>query len=401
MNFKFNKLVLAGGISAFLSISANAADVKIGSYGYVGAMYNQGFSNTSTIGLSARAGANFNFNNGLQLGLGATGSWAAYDKNSGSFGGLVYSNGGSQYPNTGDVSDAFIRYNGNNWKIAVGRFDASFLDFDYLSDNIQGVGFTYDNLYKKGVVDRMDLWVTYFNSFLTTGKQPNRIASELSTMYAFHPGGRAEVGMSGGNVVAAGLNMNIAGFIFDPYLLFNNSAAINRDILVQVGGKFGYVNNFARNWKSSTFVRASFEYAKMPVDEAGFLAWVDQEFAYNKWLEFGLGFYFLGGHGIWTINDHSRFYGGYVNAYSRAYFADDNWSFYVFGSFDLLSDRLGIDVMLAGGNYTEFSAVLNYTAWKGNTMKTDVGGGYVYSDSKNGGVLNNAGNLILFAKLSY
>ncbi|RDU63154.1 hypothetical protein [Helicobacter sp. MIT 14-3879] len=402
MRLSLKSSILLG--SVILLSNINATEIKIDSYGYVGAIYNQGFiganKNHSVIGLTARAGANFYFDYGLSVGLAATGAWAALDNKKNN---LFLGFNSSKYPNTGDVSDAFIRYIGDSWSISGGRFDASFLEFDWLANSIQGVGFNYKDLYKNRIVKKMDLWLTYFNSILTTGYQPNRIGSELGTMYAYHPGGRNNfVGQNGGNVVAGGLNMNLAGFVLDPYILFNNSVAHSNDILVQVGTKFGYIIDFARDWRSSTLLRAMFQYAPNYLtlnDDFGFLAWVDQEFKYSNWLKFGLGFYFVGGESIWYINDNSRFYGSWTNALNNNYFAKDNWSAYLFGSFDLINNRLGIDIMLAGGDYTEFSAILKYTAWKGNTMKTDIGGGYVYFNNKNN--YGKGDNLIVFAKLSY
>lgn len=402
MSFKLKTSLLLG--AATLATSLSAAEVKIDSYGYVGALYNQGFvgnnKNYSVIGLSARAGANFYFDYGLSAGLGAAGAWAALDNKKGSFGGFgdsPYTS--SRYPNTGDVSDAYLKWSNGNIGVAFGRFDASFLEFDWLSNSIQGIGFNYKNLYKNKIVNKMDLWLTYFNSFITTGYQPNRMGSELGTMYAYHPGGRSIVGTSGGNVIAGGLNMNLAGFILDPFLLIDTSAPVSNDVLFQVGTKFGYIIDFARDWRSSTMLRVMLQVApNYDINsDLGFLAWADQEFKYRDWVKFGLGFFFAGGQNIWTINDNTRFYGKWTNSYANDYFSKDSFSAYIFGSFDLISNKLGIDVLLAGGNYTEFSAILKYTAWQGKTMKADVGGGYVYYDNNKA----NGDNLLIFTKLSY
>lgn len=408
---KFNKL-LNGYIFIWIYIAnINAVEIKIDSYGHVGAMYNQGFqgSKTSVISLSAIGGANFYFDNGLSLGLGAVGAWAAYN-NEGSTLGVdsgktnIYTS--TQYPGTGDVATAFIGYKGYNMSLYVGRYSASFLDFDWLSGaNTQGIGFKYDNLAKTSLLNKLDFWVTYFNSVLITGYQPGRIGSELGTMYAYHPGGRNDfVGRSGANVIATGVNMDVAGFILDPYILVNTSVVGTNDILLQAGAKFGYVMNFAKQWKSSTLVRAIFQFApRYSINsDVGFLGWLDQEFKYSDWIKFGIGGYFDGGQDIWTINDNSRFYGRWVNAYKRNYFGENIFSGYVFSEFSFLNDRLGLDLIFAGGSYTEFSAIIRGTTWQKNSMKAEVGGGYVYSslrgNAKNPGT---GGNLLLFTKLSY
>ncbi|MDE6886949.1 MAG: hypothetical protein K2P17_07945 [Helicobacteraceae bacterium] len=399
------KKLLWGGVATLLISSANAVEVKIDNYGYVGALYNQGFvgenKNSSTIGLSARAGANFYLDNGLTFGLGATGAWAALDKQSNSFGGLTYTGPAGRYPNTGDVSDAFVNYKNNNWQISAGRFDATFFEFDWLANSIQGIGFKYDNLFRNNVVNKMDIWVTYFNSFLTTGYQPSRIASELGTMYAYHPGGRNFVGRGGGNVIAGGLNMNLAGFVLDPFLLFDINPAVSKDILFQIGTRFGYIVDFAKDWRSSTMLRVMVQvapdYYLGSRNDVGFLTWIDQEFKYSNWVDFGAGFYYSGGQDIWSINDNSRFYGKWVNSYNKNYFSENVYSFYVFGEFRLLNNKLNIDVLLGGGEYIEFSAIAKYRVWQGKTMKTDVGGGYVYSNLKG----RDGDNLLVFAKLSY
>lgn len=403
----FKKFILSS-TAIFLAHSVVfAVEVKIDSYGHVGALYNQGFqgSSTSVIGLSARGGANFYFDNGLSLGLAAVGAWAGYDANSKNapLGGFTT----GQYPNTGDVASAFIGYRGNNISFYAGRYSASFLDFDWLSGaSTQGIGFKYDKLTKGGVVNKLDLWLTYFNSVLITGYQPGRIGSELGTMYAYHPEGNRIVGGSKAHVVAGGVNMNIAGFVLDPYVLVNTGIN-NNSVLLQTGAKFGYIVNFAKAWKSSTLVRAMFQYApNYSSEDIGILAWVDQEFKYNNWLEFGIGGYFVGGQDIWAINDNSRFYGRWVNDYRTSYFSKDLFAGYLFGSFDLLSDRLGMDIMLAYGRYTELSAVIRGTTWQKASMKAEVGGGYVYSSTKNnnkniGNNISTGGHLLVFTKLSY
>lgn len=413
MSFKLKTSLLL--CAATLATSLSAAEVEIDSYGYAGALYNQGFlgnnKNHSVIGLSARAGANFYFDYGLSAGLSAAGAWAALDNKKGSFGGFgdsPYTS--SRYPNTGDVADAFLKWANSNVSVAFGRFDASFLEFDWLSNSIQGIGFNYKNLYRNNIVNKMDIWLTYFNSFISTGYQPNRIGSELGTMYAYHPGSRDNfIGKSGGNVVAAGLNMNLAGFVLDPYLLVDTSVAGSNDVLFQVGTRFGYIVDFARDWRSSTILRVMLQiapnYDGINGSDLGFLAWADQEFKYSEWVKFGLGLFFSGGQNIWTINDNTRFYGKWTNSYTNNYFSKDSFSAYIFSSFDLISNKLGIDLLFAGGNYTEFSAILKYTAWQGKTMKADIGGGYVYYSNarKVGNIISKASgdNLLVFTKLSY
>ncbi|RAX52258.1 hypothetical protein CCY99_07655 [Helicobacter sp. 16-1353] len=407
-------------------VNLSAADITIDSYGYLGAMYNHEFQGNkdSTIGLTARAGATFSFENGLAFGLGAAGAWAAYDKNSGNLAGV---NSGvnnaflsSQYPNTGDVSEAFIKYTSQQWELAVGRYVADFLDFDWLAGHTQGIGFKYNDLGLKN----LDLWLTYFNSVMITGYQPGRIASELGTFYSYHPGGRnAIIGQHGGNIIAGGVNLQLGKFTIDPFLLINTSLAGTDDMLFQVGLKFGFATPIAKDWLSTTLVRAMFQYANQQVatttqpakintmfltgdvrnpDDVGFLIWADQEFKYQNWVKFGVGLYFVGGQGIYHINDNSRFYGSWVNAFGYNYFGQDMFSAYAFGSFELIDNKLSIDALFAGGDFTEFSAVVKYRVWQQSSMKADIGAGYVHNEFKEGGISQyKGGHFLLFAKLSY
>ncbi len=395
----YSKLAVLGVVLSS-SVIASATDITIDTYGYLGAIYNQEFSDNkdSTISLTARAGADFYFQNGISIGFGAAGAWAAYDKND------------SVYPNTGDISDAYFKYKANDWVIAVGRYDASFLQFDWLNNNTEGIGFKYDNLGIKG----LDLWITYFDSVLLTGYQPNRIGSELGTFYAYHPGGRNYfVGNNGGNVIAGGVNMKLGDFSVDPFLLFNTSIPGSDEFLFQLGLRFGFDIEFVEDWYSKTQVRALFQLANQDMskykvntmlgynnDDVGFLIWGDQEFSYQDWVKFGAGLYYVGGQGIWHINDNTRFYGSWVNALGINYFGEDMYSFYGFGQFNLINDKLSIDLLAAGGNYTEFSAVVKYQVWQATNinMKTDIGGGYVYASQSDG---YSGGHLLVFAKLSY
>lgn len=412
----FNSAVCIGVFAASSMGALNAADITIDSYGYLGAIYNQEFQGgkNSTIGLTARAGATFSFNNGLALGLGAAGAWAAYDKNNvlGINAGTTNTFVTGQYPNTGDVSEAFIKYTGDQWQIAIGRYVSDFLKFDWLAGHTQGIAFKYDDLGMKNI----DLWLTYFNSVMLTGYQPGRIASELGTFYAYHPGGRSFVGTNGGNIIAGGVNMQFGKFLFDPFLLLNTSLEGTNDILFQVGLKFGFITPMARDWTSSTLVRAMFQMANQDLatgkvnsmlygdkdSDVGFLVWADQEFKYQDWVKFGVGLYFVGGQGIYHLNDHSRFYGSWVNALKYNYFGQDMFSGYIFGSFDLIDNKLSIDALFAGGDFTEFSAILKYNVWRQASMKGDIGLGYVHNQFKSGSTSQyNAGHLLVFAKLSY
>lgn len=408
---KYLSLLCASAMIATGVSSLQAADITIDSYGYLGAMYNQEFDGykDSTIGLSARAGATFSFNNGLALGLGAAGAWAAYDKN----GSLVGINSGStnsyissQYPNTGDVSEAFLKYTSSRWEFAIGRYVADFLDFDWLAGHTQGVGFRYNDL----GIRQLDLWLTYFNSVMITGYQPGRIASELGTFYSYHPGGRNSfVGQNGGNIIAGGVNMKLGKLIFDPFILVNTSLAGTNDLLFQIGLKFGFITPLALDWQSNTLIRVMFQMANQDnknktngmlggKDDVGFLAWADQEFGYQDWVKFGIGAYIVSGQGIYHLNDNARFYGNWVNAFKYNYFGADIFSAYIFGSFDILDKKLSIDTLFAGGDFTEFSAILKYRIWQQSSMRSDIGAGYVYNKFDQG---YKSGHLLVFAKLSY
>ena len=217
-------------------------------------------------------------------------------------------------------------------------------------------------------------------------------------MYAYQPGGKNNFVGKNGNVVALGANMNFYNFELDPYLLFNNSFYGNNDLMLQAGVKLGYEFAFASYWTSTTSLNTLLQFApKYNGNDLGFLVWIDEEFKYKNWVQFGLGFYFAGAQNIYAINDISRFYGKWINAFKNSYFDKDLFSLYSFGSFSILNDNLNIDILGAIGNYTELSLVLKGTVWRHSSLKAEVGGGYVYSSF----LKNSSGNLLVFTALKY
>lgn len=377
--------------------SLNALEVVVDPFGYLGVLYNQGIESNSHsyIGLNARAGARFSLNNSWSFGLGAIGAWSVFSHN----------NDNAPYVGTGDISDAYVKYDSEMLKFALGRHNVNFLEFDWIAGSVQGASVkVYDKI--------MDYWGIYMNSMLYNGyqygsQQGDRIATDLNSLMPYNPSSKES--LVGGEVLAGGVDYTYKGFRISPFVLIDTSLpTFTGGVLFQIGAKAGYSMDIAREIRSTTLLRGMYQYGDtdgIAGDDSAGMIWIDQAFKY-KIFNFGAGFYaVLGADGkgaIWTFNDRSRFYGRGINSpmVPAVYFANSTISGYVFGGLE--TSKVRVDALAVFGNYQEYSLVADYKLWQYKNMKFNAGGGYVYSSSSK--VLTNvigSSSLIFFGKFSY
>ncbi|PAF41266.1 hypothetical protein BKH45_07770 [Helicobacter sp. 11S03491-1] len=375
----------------------NALEVTVDPFGYLGVLYNQGIESSphSYIGLSARAGANFMLDNNWSLGLGAIGAWSVFS----------HKDDNAPYKSSGDISDAYVKYNTQRLKFALGRYNTDFLEFDWIAGNIQGVSVKVFDYHK------WNYWGMYmdsmlYNGYQYSGDQGNRIATDMNALAAYNP--TAKKSYVGGEVIAGGVDYTYKGFRVSPFVLIDTQLpTLTKGVLVQVGAKAGYATNFANTFKSTTLLRGMFQYGDtdgLAGDDLAGLIWIDQAFK-HKIFNFGAGFYaILGADGkgsLWTFSDRTRFYGRGINSpgVPATYFANSTITGYLFGGLE--TNRVKVDAMVAFGIYQEYSLMADYKVWQYRNMKFNAGGGYVYSYSSK--AMNSIGSssLLFFGKFSY
>ncbi|WP_235852994.1 MULTISPECIES: hypothetical protein [Helicobacter] len=390
------------------------AEIVMDPFGYLGMIYNQGFEHRphSYVGFDARVGTNFSFNNGWAFGIGAIGAWNVYSRNKrfqpivsvGNVLGSVESNM-RPYLSMGDISDAYVKFDTQRLKFAMGRFNTNFVDFDWIQGNIQGGSlFIHRNDFK--------YWGIFMDSMLYNGYQGNdlqgpRIATSINALASYDPVSKKKY--VGGEVVAFGMDYNNdKGVQISPFLLADTKLpgpALGS--LFQLGFKVQYQRDLPKNFKSYTIVHGIYQYGAtggIKQEAQGGLFWIDQTFVY-KIFNFGLGFYGVPASGqrgfFWSFDDKSKFYGRGINSVGvpAIYFANDTYTGYLFGG--MKTSKVRVDLMLAYGIYQEYSLMTNYKVWQYKKMILDAGIGYVYSYSSK--VVSNIGNssLVLFTKFSY
>ncbi|PAF46859.1 hypothetical protein BKH46_06230 [Helicobacter sp. 12S02634-8] len=375
---------------------AQALDVTVDPFGYLGVLYNQGIESLphSYIGLNARAGANFMLDNNWSLGLGAIGAWSVFS----------HKDDNAPYASTGDISDAYVKYDTQRLKFALGRFNTNFVEFDWIAGNVQGASVKINDR-------KMNYWGIFMDSMLYNGYQYNgqqgdRIATDLNALSAYNPSSKKA--FVGGEVIAGGVDYTYKGFRISPFVLIDTQLPTpTKGVLVQVGAKAGYATDIGGSFKSITLLRGMFQYGDtdgVSGDDAAGLIWIDQTFK-HKIFNFGLGFYAVPGAdkkgSIWTFSDRSKFYGRGINSpgVPAVYFANATVTGYFSGGLE--TNRVKVDAMVAFGNYQEYSLMADYKVWQYRNMKFNAGGGYVYSISSK--APNSIGNssLVFFGKFSY
>ncbi len=379
------KSKLLGSVVLASAIATGAsADVQL--FGHLGAMYNQGINNGNNgyAGLTGHIAVDAG-NSDFGVGVGA---WA---------GTRLFSTGSSNYGNRYgsdyiDLSDLYFRYTGG-FNLFVGRFDANFLEADWIDNYIQGVAVSFD-------ARDFGVWLTWANDYTTYGVQPGRIGSELAS-YSRFPSSFNSFGVGNNDMIAAGLKFDIGVLQIDPFVHYWLRANNNYDV-IQAGAKFALILGDDSGVKSITSLRFMWQHN----NSNSHLVWVDEELRFNNVVKIGAGYYAVGREGITTMTDHSRFYGRYINnninINGNSYFTSNADAWYVFGGIE--HDKIKLDILYADGSYKEFSAVGSVRVYDDNVsvmregLGIDVGAGYVNSGfSEN--TINH--NIIVFAKLVF
>lgn len=416
------KTLLFGiGISALMS---GDWDFEIKPFGELGGLYNQGVGSSHSYGnLMAHVGANFKLDNGWSFGLGAIGGWNVFSKTKTNYGDMNYSGIGDN----GDISEVYAHYKNSRLEFALGRFDTSFVDFEYLSGNIQGASAQIS-------AGDFSYWGVFMDSLLLRGVHKNTTSTLYGTniIGSYYPTSKENILGKWGEVLAVGMNYSANQLKASVFTLLDTQVPANvlpdrKGILFQIGGDVQYQFNINDEWKATSAFRGIFQLGNTAMisgkfigakDSIAGLVWLDQAFSYRIF-DFGAGVYSVIGSqnngGIYTFSDPSRFYGKVVNnpmEFASPYFASNNITGYVFGSIDLSKNKnlpLKIDGMLAFGTYTEYSIVADYKVWSSGIMQFNAGLGYVYSKSKDIatntiGVVHasrDTSSFILFGKFFY
>ncbi len=115
------------------------------------------------------------------------------------------------FPKNGDISDAYVRYDGGRLSFALGRFDMgefylgkdgkNYTGVDWIYGNVQGAALNVDG----GAVS---LWAYWRNSQLGAGQAYNRMGYELSSFDTYQNYKNAS---KIGELVSAGLDFDIVG----------------------------------------------------------------------------------------------------------------------------------------------------------------------------------------------
>ncbi|WP_104760863.1 hypothetical protein [Helicobacter cetorum] len=412
---KYNKmryLLVLFGFSLFF-LPLRALDIKVSPFGHLGLLYNQGAQKNphSYVGVLARLGVDFTLSNTWSFGIGVIGAWNAYNRQRlanvyislGNFFGNTHNV--QPYLSAGDLSDIYAKYFSKRLKVALGRYNTDFVDFDWIGGNIQGASVAIEQ-------NSMRYFGIFMNSMLYNGhqvnkEQGNRIATSLNTLASYDPVSKSLY--VGGEVFAVGTEYQKRGLKATSFVLVDTRLPVlSKTPLVQVGGKIEYNTSIAKHFTSHTLIQGMYQYGNTDVAtsarNAG-LFMIDQTLKY-KIFNFGAGFYIVPAQNnkgyLWTFSDRTKFYGRGINAPSvpAIYFANSTISGYVFGG--LKTKKVCIDAMVAFGDYQEYSLMSSYKIWEYRSLTFDMGGGYVYAyNSKATRKEIGSSSFVFFGKFSF
>lgn len=396
-------------------LAGGAQAVEVTPFGKLGVMGNFGFGSGNTlpsesltgyVGVVGQAGVDFNFN-GLRLGIGAMAGYAPLAIGAGgSFTSNAFVGGsGKLFASPWiDVSDLYLQYQGAGLNLALGRYNASKIltTADWLGGYNQGIAFAYQSQY-------FGIWGTWINDWLRNGYNASASLKDGDE-------GRYGMDISGfGNYPSSWNNFNLNNEIYalgmdfkfgdsvslSPYAQYLSRVG-NNDVL-QAGARaildfdLGVVKTTttARALWSHTFINGA----------NGFMWQFDEELLFADMFKLGGGYMSIGSVGLngTTLVDRTRFYGQYLYPYNgyngvglsnRSYLNAGVDTWYVFTGLKF-SEALNLDVLYAGGDYKEFSAIVNYDILHSDNFVWSVGGGFV----SNG--FGNANSGVAFTKLKF
>ncbi|WP_394958527.1 hypothetical protein [uncultured Helicobacter sp.] len=421
------KLSVSLTLAAVLSASAGAAEVN--PFGFIGGYYSQGFSNMPTqtsatnskevgeayASVAAHLGIDVGLTSNISFGLGFWGGLPLYE--------TYYSSltpvGDRFYPQNWDVSDAYLKFDNKSTSIIGGRFDVGrfyhgedgkdYTGMDWLWGNIQGAAF---NMKSKNI----GFWALWMNSKLGVNGNYNRIAYDMASFGTFSAFKHNHVG----EVFMGGIDFDYDVFKFSPYVMYDtnhqhSNAAGTRSVL-SAGAK-AVLDIKGGSVESITTLRALWQqYEIAGRDISPLLLWVDEELVFNEIFKVGAGYIKTNDYGVLLYgNDKSRFYGyrstgtssgGIYGAGNPLYYGSNSGTYYVFAGIKPDS-RLELDLLFAGGDYSEFSAVGQFRLLgQEDKANLKVGAGFVSTRGYNWDANNSIdfekrrNNLIAFLRLS-
>lgn len=370
--------------------SARSSGVEL--FGHLGVAYNHALGDNRKgadgkdvgfMGATGHFGADFGSEEfGAGLGVWAGSQVFSLSKDAGK------SKYGSEYY---DVSDLYFRYTGA-FDLYVGRFSSSFLKSDWIDLYTQGVGLSID--FGKD----SNFWASWANDSATFGVLPNRIGSELMA-YSRFPSSFDNFNIGKKDFVGAGANIGLGIFHIDPFAHYYINNYNNNQDTIQAGARLAIIAGDKSTIESTTSVRGMYQYNK----QNSYLVWAEEELFFAKYFKLGGGYYMVGKDAsIYSNSDHTRFYGRYTTPSTASYFAAGASSWYGFAGVE--HERVKFDVLYAGGDYKEFSAVVSVRVLdlKLGIMREgfgiDVGAGYVSNGFDSTYQRHNA---IAFAKLVF
>lgn len=421
------KLSVSLTLAAVLSASAGAAEVN--PFGFIGGYYSQGFSNMPTqtsatnskevgeayASVAAHLGIDVGLTSNISFGLGFWGGLPLYE--------TYYSSltpvGDRFYPQNWDVSDAYLKFDNKSTSIIGGRFDVGrfyhgedgkdYTGMDWLWGNIQGAAF---NMKSKNI----GFWALWMNSKLGVNGNYNRMAYDMASFGTFSAFKHNHVG----EVFMGGIDFDYDVFKFSPYVMYDtnyqhSNVAGTRSVL-SAGAK-AVLDIKGGNVESITTLRALWQqYEVAGRDISPLLLWVDEELVFNEIFKVGAGYIKTNDYGVLLYgNDKSRFYGyrstgtssgGIYGAGNPLYYGGNSGTYYVFAGIKPDS-RLELDLLFAGGDYSEFSAVGQFRLLgQEDKANLKVGAGFVSTKGRtwdNNNSINfdeRRNNLIAFLRLS-
>lgn len=419
-------------LAAIVAMTASASAVEVNPFGHLGAFYHQGFGG---LGISddsgktvQRAYGNISARVGLDIGLSQTfsiglGGWGAYPFYDISGNDLTTK---SAFPRKGDVSDAYLRYDGGRLSFALGRFDMGEFFLGKDGKNYTGVDWIYGNVQGGAInVDggAVSLWAYWRNSQLGAGQAFNRMGYELSSFDSYqHQKDMSKIG----ELVAGGIDIDFGALKVSPFASYLTDRSRAYDVPNGMDGVDDVLNAGAKaqlelgtgSVKSITALRAVWGMSNLMGDGRstnGVTLWIDEELRFNDIFKLGAGYISQGkNNNLLNFGDRARFYGyrGGLSGAGVGSFIGYGDTYYVFGGVE--AKRVALDLLYSGGDYEEISAVGSVKIWEGSEkMYLSLGAGYVgtgkasYNGSTVGNLFDNATNgkwqhsAIAFAKFGF
>lgn len=353
--------------------------VDVDVWGHAGISWQMNFANENKTyaGLSGSVGFDASWDNGIAFGVGGWAAYAIYNKNY-----PKEEKANNAYKSYGIISDLYFSYYHQAVQIVLGRYDTNNLKYEWFSGHNEGASLAVN------MFDFTRLWLLYsYEQTLQFRKNNREISGQMNALWNYKRHQSNIDSKRDEHLIAFGADFYFAKYFnIAPYAYFvtNNFGASGLKASMVFGDekKFYSISSFQYTFLDS--LRGS--------DLLGHLLWIDQEFGYD-WFFIGAGYYKTFNNGISPLvryGDNARFYGSVIapnssNNASGEYFGKNQSVYYVFSG--VRHKYFKIDILYAGGNYTELSAFASVTTFE----HLELGAGYV--DLKN--IANNKRNYVL------